>query len=487
MKRFLVLLLFALAFCTPAFAQFDMQQMAVMQGPRDTVYLGATLSGVGDINQDGFEDLAVGQRRWNTFIYFGSKNFDTIPDVTFSSFSYHISHGDINGDGLSDLLLTPMGKIYIYYGGIDFDTIPDDSVVNNATYFGWNFACGDINGDGYDDIAGWSEYNKVFVYLGGAKISTQPVYLLQGSPNYFGIDGLAIGDINGDDYGDLAVSTSERYPVDTTYIYFGGIELDTIPRVKLIGGGVVLGDMNGDGYTDLITTKGTYLGGTAIDSVLDIGIRSNGCNFANAYTVVGRFDKDRYEDLLLGSTSIGGGDALIYLGGDPLDTTQDWHYYDGEVGDYGAQVGTADINGDGVDEAIVGDPGWWYNNPSYPPGRVYIYKNPYTAVKDEEQQLPFTFTLGQNYPNPFNRSTTIPFELGSKEQGAGRPIHTTLIIYNILGQKVRTLLDEERFPGNHQVIWDGKNYKGEIVGSDIYFYRIQAGSFTKTAKMNLLK
>lgn len=67
------------------------------------------------------------------------------------------------------------------------------------------------------------------------------------------------------------------------------------------------------------------------------------------------------------------------------------------------------------------------------------------------------------------------------------PIPTTLIIYNVLGQKVRTLVDEEKSPGSYQVIWDGKNEKGSEVSSGIYFYRIQAGSFIKTAKMSLLK
>ena len=227
---------------------------------------------------------------------------------------------------------------------------------------------------------------------------------------------------------------------------------------------------------------GTYFGGSVIDSIIDSPLRVT----VNA-RVIGNFNKDIYDDLLWGSPSIGGADAYIYLAGDLLDTIVDWHYRDYEVGSYGAQVGAADINGDGVDEAIVGDPGWWYNNPAYPPGRVYIYKNPYTAVKDEEQLLPFTFTLGQNYPNPFNPTTIIPFSLktqGSMFKGA---VRTTLIIYNILGQKIKTLVDDEKMPGSYEVQWNGKDDKGKEVSSGIYFYRIQAGSFCKTAKMSLLK
>lgn len=489
MKTLLVVFTFVFLFSIPAFAQFDMQQIAVMQGESEGVSFGIHLAGVGDINHDGVEDLAVSQYG-KTFIYFGSKNFDTIPDVIFPFSSGYICAGDVNGDSVRDLLLTRFSllSVWIYCGGSPFDTIPDkilvapDTISPPYTAFGWRIAVGDINKDGYDDIAIHGNNTRVYVYLGAANMSTSPAYILQGPPNYFGPDGLAIGDINGDGYKDLAVSTSDRYPDDSTYIYFGGPQLDTIPRIKLKGGFVILGDVNGDGYEDIITGAGTYFGGAIIDSVIDSPLAIRGDSWT-----IGDFNKDKYEDLLWGSPSIGGGDAYIYLGGNPLDTMVDWSYRDWEVGDYGAQVGAADINGDGVDEAIVGDPGWWYNNPSYPPGRVYIYKNPYTAVKDEEQLLPFTFTLGQNYPNPFNPSTIIPFSLKTQGSVFKGPIHTTLTIYNILGQKIRTLMDEEKFPGSYQVVWDGKNQQGSTAASGIYFYLIQAGDFTKTAKMSLLK
>jgi hypothetical protein len=110
MRKLLILLFSSLVFSTPALAQFDMQQIAVMQGARDTLRFGSSLAGVGDINQDGFEDLAVGQHGSNTFIYFGSKTFDTTADLSFPFFAWHIGHGDINGDGISDLLLPLWGQ-----------------------------------------------------------------------------------------------------------------------------------------------------------------------------------------------------------------------------------------------------------------------------------------------------------------------------------------------------------------------------------------
>ena len=232
----------------------------------------------------------------------------------------------------------------------------------------------------------------------------------------------------------------------------------------------------------MITDKGTYFGGVTIDSVIDSPLFIKGRS-----NVIGNFNKDRYEDYLWGFTTLSGGEVGIYLGGNPLDTIEDWHYRDYEVGDYGEPAGVGDINGDGVDEAIVGDPGWWWAHPDAPIGRVYIYKNPYTAVEQEENQLPRNFALGQNYPNPFNPSTTIPFSLKAQGSMLKGSIHTTIIIYNLMGQKVRTLVDEEKLLGSYQVIWDGKDNLGDEVTSGIYFYRIEAGDFIQSKKMVLIK
>jgi len=110
-----------------------------------------------------------------------------------------------------------------------------------------------------------------------------------------------------------------------------------------------------------------------------------------------------------------------------------------------------------------------------------------TSVENETEPIPFIFELGQNYPNPFNPLTTIPFRAGSLEHGARSPVRTTLIIYNILGQKVKTLVDEERLPGNYQIVWDGKDEKRNEVSSGIYFYQLKAGNYKETKKMSLLR
>ena len=86
----------------------------------------------------------------------------------------------------------------------------------------------------------------------------------------------------------------------------------------------------------------------------------------------------------------------------------------------------------------------------------------------------------QNYPNPFNPTTTIAFDL---------PISSNveLTIFNIAGQKVKTLLDEYRKAGSHELTWNGVSATGQAVASGIYFYRLKAGGETATGKMLLLK
>lgn len=103
------------------------------------------------------------------------------------------------------------------------------------------------------------------------------------------------------------------------------------------------------------------------------------------------------------------------------------------------------------------------------------------------------FILAQNYPNPFNPSTTISFQIKSKGQGTSAnlpktvPILTSLTIYNILGQKVKTLVDEDKLAGEYSVVWNGKDEYGEDVSSGIYFYRLKVKGFTETKRMLLLR
>lgn len=121
----------------------------------------------------------------------------------------------------------------------------------------------------------------------------------------------------------------------------------------------------------------------------------------------------------------------------------------------------------------------------------YIYWDPSTDLTyvvytddvreiDEGESPPSDFVLFQNYPNPFNPTTNIEFLLPHSGQ-------VKIEIYNISGQKVRTLVDQFLKAGHKLVDWDGKDDNGNDVSSGIYFYRLQAGDFSETKKMVLLR
>ena len=108
-----------------------------------------------------------------------------------------------------------------------------------------------------------------------------------------------------------------------------------------------------------------------------------------------------------------------------------------------------------------------------------------SGVKGDENSegLPKVFTLDQNYPNPFNLATELRYFVPEKYQS----VFVSLRIYNLLGQGIRTLVNETQNSGRHSVTWDGKDDKGREVSSGIYFYRLEAGDSKLTKRMVLIK
>ncbi|HWR82282.1 MAG TPA: T9SS type A sorting domain-containing protein [Candidatus Deferrimicrobium sp.] len=108
-------------------------------------------------------------------------------------------------------------------------------------------------------------------------------------------------------------------------------------------------------------------------------------------------------------------------------------------------------------------------------GATAAFASTEPAEKAAEEQLPTEYSLSQNYPNPFNPTTDITFALPQAS-------FVKLEIFNVLGQKVTTLVEGTREAGRHTVEWNASN-----VGSGVYLYRLAAGDFVETRKMMLLK
>lgn len=153
----------------------------------------------------------------------------------------------------------------------------------------------------------------------------------------------------------------------------------------------------------------------------------------------------------------------------PALATEEWVHFEIAMSDFTNLVTTEHM----AQLIITADPG---------PNTVYVdnvYFHNYT-VGTGGNIVNSDFSLGNNYPNPFNPITSIEFSLNE----AG---HVTLEVYNIKGEKVRTLVDENLEANSHTVIWNGTDDNLKTVSSGIYFYKMKTASFQETKKMILLK
>ena len=98
----------------------------------------------------------------------------------------------------------------------------------------------------------------------------------------------------------------------------------------------------------------------------------------------------------------------------------------------------------------------------------------------DENMVPNVFALHQNYPNPFNPTTQIRYDLPEDQ-------FVSITIYDVMGRKIRSLMNTSQTAGYHTIRWDARNDMGEGIAAGMYIYTIQAGEFRSTKKMVLLK
>jgi len=272
----------------------------ILEVPIIGAQFGGSVAGLGDVNGDGFDDLAasapVSKR---VFVFFGSAaGFPADFSVMLFSGSYDdglagpvSGAGDVNGDGLTDILVTNgwsatgPGKVHLYLGPLDqqmFEYPPDQTITGSHAndFFGASLAgAGDLDGDSFDDVVigayGYSNGPKAllnegaaFVHSGsGSGLSATPSWRALGGASgaYFGTRVDQGGDINGDGHADLLVRAPSANPAATPFprvsVFFGtgtGPALaswwstesaaDT-PFLSALAG---VGDFNGDGLTDIL-------------------------------------------------------------------------------------------------------------------------------------------------------------------------------------------------------------------------------------------
>ncbi len=404
-------------------------------------YFGLKVLSAGDLNGDGYDDVLITSYIYHNsmgkvWIYFGGYDMDTSIDLEMNGenemdeFGKSVSAiGDVNGDGYDDVIVSApdynsLGKVYIYFGGVSMDNTADITMTGEASGddFGSRVAStGDVNGDGFDDVIvcarqnddGGSGAGKVYIYFGGVSMdNTADIIMIgQAEGDNFG-GGYSPGDLNGDGYDDVIASAKYNDEGGTdagkAYIYFGGVSMDTTADITMLGdsayarfggGTYPAGDVNGDGYDDIIigdmrndeagTDAGKayiYFGGAAMDKIADISMtgEAEGDHFGGSVSSPGDVNGDGYDDVIITASlnDEGGsntGKVYVFFGGATMDNIADVTMTGETSGDdFGASASFAgDVNGDGYDDIIVGAP--YYN--IYQDGKVYIYFSSAQSVK----------------------------------------------------------------------------------------------------------
>lgn len=176
----------------------------------------------------------------------------------------------------------------------------------------------------------------------------------------------------------------------------------------------------------------------------------------------------------------------IYWGYANTSHPDDWELY--QINDY---WGAVDGDGRKVCSGTYGDIATFWSGVVYASSSIfgnysdlYFDHRQWTDVEEEivEEGKPEDFSLLDNYPNPFNPETKILYTVGT----AGIS-HVKLQVFNVLGQKVKTLVDDLQAPGAYEVSWDGTEESGAEVASGVYFYRLEAGQFNQIKKMVLVR
>lgn len=211
-----------------------------------------------------------------------------------------------------------------------------------------------------------------------------------------------------------------------------------------------------------------------------IGNRLNG-------GAAGDFDGDNKVDYVAGTRSATPNGLIYrleYQGGDMTDASS-WASaaIDSLADSDGVQwdvVATGDVDGDGDDEVLYAGTPRSGTRGNAQPITVLDYSG-VVGIDDElSSNAPSGYELSQNYPNPFNPNTTISFTIPTSE-------NVSLTIYNVRGQVVKTLVNDSRSAGTHNIQWDGLNNFGQKVASGIYIYTLRTSNFTESKKMTMLK
>jgi hypothetical protein len=438
-----------------------------------------------DLNGNGTDDLIYGTA-WGSRSIFALESstggtiwsYDTYanpPSGDSSGWIYSVNPiPDLDGDNIPEVLAGAGSNANAGYclsgadGSLLWKKNAGDVIYATA-------AVNDVNDDGIPDAVFGSGDNddKVYCVSGASSGYAQEIWQFNtGGASILAMDRIA--DIDDDGYDDViagswynnnrifALSGHSSGSADT--IWTTGVGF---PIMKVVS----CEDINGDSYEDiLIASWSSYaeaISGRDGTSIWRYFCGDDVWAIYWAYDITG----DGIVDVAAGSFT-----GSVYL----IDGASGGLIWESPSE---AKIFTVrpikDVNGDGYDDVIAGQ----QMPPNGTGGRFFVISGGTvepTSTEEEITGLPEDYRILSNYPNPFNARTTISFVL---PEAAGARID----IYNIAGQRIRTLTNSYWEAGEHSITWDARNNYGNEVATGVYFYKLDAGTVQKSQKMTLIK
>lgn len=481
-----------------------------------------------DYNNDGFADIYVNNDDNGNNVLYRNTGHNYFNAVTAQAGVSHKADSkgavffDYNNDGYMDIYCSiDGGQPNILYKNKGDGTFANATAEAGVGHTGHNagICAGDYDNDGDIDLFVADRHGNSALYRNNGDGTFTDVAAQAGVRDSGNAHGVAFGDFDNDGFLDLIVTTADGNP---PYLYhnnkngrFTNIAASAgINGSGWIGHGVMLLDYDNDGYPDIFIVDGendvlyhNNGNGTFSDISNEVDIIDNVNGWGSAF-----FDYDRDGDL---DIYVAGQQNLFYQN---QGTPNNWLIVKtiGTISNkegIGARVRVVSQLFSQIREVTAGS-GLCSQNMlpvafglgkdtivdsliiRWPSGirqvSTDVVVNQYLTITEDStllavddkpisaNHLPKTFQLSQNYPNPFNPTTKILYQLPQKAE-------VTLTIFNSLGQQIKSLVNKSQTAGYYEVIWNGTNNNGQLVGSGVYICRIKADHYTSSMKLVLVR